>query len=203
MVHVLRQRGDVEIGALLTTINESAQRVAMHAVRVDVLEAQARAARRCRCGWCRFRRRARTRSTRRRWRTRCARRRARASRTSAFGDLFLEDIRRYREERLAGTGLTPLFPLFERRHRGARARDDRRRPARANHVRQPEGPRSLVCRTRIRRRAARATCRRSVDPVRRARRIPHLRLRRPDVQPTRSDRDRRSPSSATASSSPT
>ena len=30
----------------------------------------------------------------------------------AFGDLFLEDIKRYREERLAGTGLTPLFPLF-------------------------------------------------------------------------------------------
>jgi diphthamide synthase (EF-2-diphthine--ammonia ligase) len=30
----------------------------------------------------------------------------------AFGDLFLEDIRQYREERLAGTGLTPLFPLF-------------------------------------------------------------------------------------------
>src|SRR4029077_6613106 len=41
MVHVLRQRSDVEIGALLTTINESAQRVAMHAVRVDVLKAQA------------------------------------------------------------------------------------------------------------------------------------------------------------------
>src|SRR6185437_15875413 len=31
----------------------------------------------------------------------------------AFGDLFLDDIRRYREERLAGTGLTPLFPLFD------------------------------------------------------------------------------------------
>jgi diphthamide synthase (EF-2-diphthine--ammonia ligase) len=30
----------------------------------------------------------------------------------AFGDLFLEDVRKYREERLAGTGLTPLFPLF-------------------------------------------------------------------------------------------
>jgi diphthamide synthase (EF-2-diphthine--ammonia ligase) len=30
----------------------------------------------------------------------------------AFGDLFLEDVRRYREEKLAGTGLTPLFPLF-------------------------------------------------------------------------------------------
>ena len=31
---------------------------------------------------------------------------------AAFGDLFLEDIRKYREERLAGSGLTPLFPLF-------------------------------------------------------------------------------------------
>ena len=30
----------------------------------------------------------------------------------AFGDLFLEDIRTYREDRLAGSGLTPLFPLF-------------------------------------------------------------------------------------------
>jgi len=43
MVHVLRQRGDIEIGALLTTINEPAQRVAMHAVRVDLLRAQAEA----------------------------------------------------------------------------------------------------------------------------------------------------------------
>jgi uncharacterized protein (TIGR00290 family) len=31
----------------------------------------------------------------------------------AFGDLFLEDVRRYREERLAGTGLEPLFPLWD------------------------------------------------------------------------------------------
>jgi diphthamide synthase (EF-2-diphthine--ammonia ligase) len=30
----------------------------------------------------------------------------------AFGDLFLEDVRRYREERLAGTGIDPLFPLW-------------------------------------------------------------------------------------------
>src|SRR5262249_19481832 len=30
----------------------------------------------------------------------------------AFGDLFLADVRRYREDRLAGSGLTPLFPLF-------------------------------------------------------------------------------------------
>ena len=31
----------------------------------------------------------------------------------AFGDLFLEDVRKYREDRLAGTGLTPLFPLWK------------------------------------------------------------------------------------------
>ena len=30
----------------------------------------------------------------------------------AFGDLFLEDVRRYREEKLAGSGLTPLFPIW-------------------------------------------------------------------------------------------
>jgi diphthamide synthase (EF-2-diphthine--ammonia ligase) len=31
---------------------------------------------------------------------------------AAFGDLFLEDVRRYREERLAGSGLAPLFPVW-------------------------------------------------------------------------------------------
>ena len=31
-----------------------------------------------------------------------------------FGDLFLQDIRRYREDKLAGTGIEPLFPLWER-----------------------------------------------------------------------------------------
>ena len=30
----------------------------------------------------------------------------------AFGDLFLEDVRRYREEQLAGRGIEPLFPLW-------------------------------------------------------------------------------------------
>jgi Diphthamide synthase len=32
----------------------------------------------------------------------------------AFGDLFLEDIRAYREQKLAGTGIAPLFPLWGR-----------------------------------------------------------------------------------------
>jgi uncharacterized protein (TIGR00290 family) len=110
-VHVLRQRGDVEIGGLLTTINESAQRVAMHAVRVDVLQAQADA-----LGlplWqipipspC-------PNEVYERVMAAAVQRAVAEGFTQiAFGDLFLEDVRRYREERLAGTGLTPLFPLF-------------------------------------------------------------------------------------------
>jgi len=113
MVHVLRQRGDVEIGALLTTINERAQRVAMHAVRVDVLKAQADA-----IGaplWmvpipspC-------PNEVYERAMADAVARAVRAGFThAAFGDLFLEDIRRYREERLAGSGLAPIFPLFDR-----------------------------------------------------------------------------------------
>jgi len=112
LVHTLRRRGDVEIGALLTTINESAQRVAMHAVRVDVLRAQAES-----IGaplWivpipspC----------PNAVYETAMAEAVSRAVREgfthAAFGDLFLDDIRRYREERLAGSGLTPLFPLFD------------------------------------------------------------------------------------------
>jgi diphthamide synthase (EF-2-diphthine--ammonia ligase) len=112
MVHLLRQRGDVEIGALLTTINEPAQRVAMHAVRVELLQAQADA-----LGlplWMvpipspcpnEVYERAMGEAV--------ARAVGEGFTHAAFGDLFLEDIRRYREERLAGTGLTPLFPLFD------------------------------------------------------------------------------------------
>jgi len=111
MVHVLRQGGDVQLAGLLTTINEEAHRVAMHAVRMDVLEAQAAA-----LGlplWpipipspCpnEVYERAMAEAV--------ARAVADGFTHVAFGDLFLEDVRRYREERLAGTGLEPLFPLF-------------------------------------------------------------------------------------------
>jgi len=111
LVHVLRQTADVEIGGLLTTVNDAADRVAMHAVRTDLLQAQAEA-----LGLplrmvfipspC----------------PNEVYERAMAAAVAgaladgfthvAFGDLFLEDVRRYREEKLAGSGLTPLFPLF-------------------------------------------------------------------------------------------
>ena len=111
LVHVLRQAADVELGGLLTTVNQAANRVAMHAVRTELLQAQASA-----LGLP--------------LRTvfipsPCPNEvyeRAMAAAVGAaladgfthvaFGDLFLEDVRRYREEKLAGSGLTPLFPLF-------------------------------------------------------------------------------------------
>jgi uncharacterized protein (TIGR00290 family) len=111
LVHVLRSQRDIEIGALMTTINEPAQRVAMHAVRVDLLDAQAAS-----LGlplWkipipspCP------NEAYERAMAAAVARAVAEGFTHVAFGDLFLEDVRRYREERLAGTGLTPLFPLF-------------------------------------------------------------------------------------------
>ena len=111
LVHVLRQRGDIQLAGLLTTVNQAAQRVAMHAVRTDVLEAQAAA-----LGlplWAipipspcpnEVYERAMAAAV--------ARAVGEGFTHVAFGDLFLEDVRRYREERLAGTGLTPMFPLF-------------------------------------------------------------------------------------------
>jgi uncharacterized protein (TIGR00290 family) len=111
MVHVLRQGADIELAGLLTTVNQSAQRVAMHAVRVELLEAQADA-----LGLPLWQipipspcpndvyERAMAEAV--------GRAVAEGFTHIAFGDLFLEDIRRYREERLAGSGLTPLFPLF-------------------------------------------------------------------------------------------
>ncbi len=112
MVHVLRQRGDVQLAGLLTTINESAQRVAMHAVRVDLLQAQADA-----LGLPLWQIPIPSPCPNDVYERAMAAAVARAVADGfthiAFGDLFLEDIRRYRAEKLAGTGLTPLFPLFD------------------------------------------------------------------------------------------
>jgi len=113
LVHVLRQRGDIEIGALLTTINESAQRAAMHAVRVDVLKAQAEAIGAplwmvpipspCPNDIYEMR-----------MADALVTARAEGIDHMIFGDLFLADIRAYREQKLAGSGITPVFPLWER-----------------------------------------------------------------------------------------
>jgi uncharacterized protein (TIGR00290 family) len=112
MVHVLRRRLDVEIAALLTTINSEAQRVAMHAVRVELLEAQASA-----LGLPLWQVPIPSPCPNEIYERAMAETVARAVGEGfthvAFADLFLDDIRRYREERLAGSGLTPIFPLFD------------------------------------------------------------------------------------------
>ena len=111
LVHVLRTRDSVEIGGLLTTVNEPAQRVAMHAVRVDLLSAQAEA-----LGLPLWQIQIPSPCPNEIYEKAMAEAVERAVAEGfthvAFGDLFLEDVRRYREERLSGTGLTPLFPLF-------------------------------------------------------------------------------------------
>ncbi|MBK8956886.1 MAG: adenine nucleotide alpha hydrolase [Proteobacteria bacterium] len=113
-LHLLRQQPGLEVVGLLTTFNQSADRVAMHAVRHALVEAQAAA------------------SELPLWPVDLpypcsneqyaaimagviAKARAAGITHMAFGDLFLEDIRAYRETQLKGTGIAPLFPLWGRR----------------------------------------------------------------------------------------
>ena len=110
-LQVLRAQGEVEVVGLLTTINEAFDRVAMHAVRTELLRAQADAADLplwpvlipWPCSNAEYEAA---------MNAAMARARAEGITHVAFGDLFLEDIRRYREERLAPTGIAPLFPIW-------------------------------------------------------------------------------------------
>ena len=112
-LHEVRRAGQLEIVGLLTTVNQQFERVAMHAVRVELLRRQAEAARLplaiVEIPWP------------------CpngayeaamgeALRRARDDGVThvVFGDLFLADIRAYREAQLAPLGLVPVFPLWQR-----------------------------------------------------------------------------------------
>ena len=110
-LHCLRQSGEYEIVGLLTTINTAFDRVAMHGTRLAVLEAQAEAAGlplwNVLLPWPCSNAEYETAMS-----VACERAVAEGVEAIGFGDLFLEDVRRYREERLAGTGLTPLFPLW-------------------------------------------------------------------------------------------
>ena len=113
-LHLLRRSPAIRIEGLLTTFNEVSDRVAMHAVRRALLEAQAESTgiplwevllpspcsnvdyetrMREACGWAV----------------------ALGLTGVIFGDLYLADIRQYRERQLQGTGLDPLFPLWQMR----------------------------------------------------------------------------------------
>lgn len=110
-LHALRQQADYEVAALLTTINESAARVAMHAVRETLLERQAEAV-----GLPLIKVHIPSPCPNDAYEAAMAGAMAQAKREKvgavAFGDLFLEDVRRYREEKLAPTGIKPVFPIW-------------------------------------------------------------------------------------------
>jgi uncharacterized protein (TIGR00290 family) len=110
-LHTLRQQSEYEVVGLLTTFNQAADRVAMHAVRRSLVEKQAAAAGLplwsvplpwpCSNG---------------QYETlmaeTCAKAVAQGIEGVAFGDLFLEDVRAYRIRQMAGTHLEPLFPIW-------------------------------------------------------------------------------------------
>ncbi|MGU5661065.1 Dph6-related ATP pyrophosphatase [Aeromonas sanarellii] len=110
-LHRLRQDPAIEVVGLFTTLNQAFERVAMHGVRKSLLARQAQ------CvglplmtidlPWpCSNEEYGRTMTGF------IGEVMARGIRHMAFGDLFLEDVRAYRERQLAGTGITPLFPLW-------------------------------------------------------------------------------------------
>lgn len=109
----LRQNMDVEVVGLLTTLNRSVGRVNMHGVHQSVLAAQARA-----CGLPSITVPLPDPCSDEDYRAAMSLAMSDALRRGveavAFGDLFLADVRAYREAQLAGTGLTPLFPLWGR-----------------------------------------------------------------------------------------
>jgi diphthamide synthase (EF-2-diphthine--ammonia ligase) len=101
----------VEVVGLLTTINTNFQRVAMHGTRYELLQAQAQDARlplwEVPLPWpCsnEIYEHAMSKT--------CSTAVQQGISAVAFGDLFLEDVRRYREDRLHGTGLEPIFPIW-------------------------------------------------------------------------------------------
>ncbi len=112
-LHTVRQSGEFEVVALLTTINRTYQRVAMHAVRESLVELQAAAAGLplikvdipAPCP---------NEIYERAMRDAMAHAQIGGVRHIIFGDLFLEDIRAYREKHLGACGMTPVFPLWRK-----------------------------------------------------------------------------------------
>ena len=102
----------------------------------------------------------------------------------ASGDLFLEDVRAYREERLASAGKSGLLPALGTRHGRARALVHRRRLRGVRRLRRPRHPRRVVRRPQVRRRPARRPAA-GDRPLRRERRVPLVCLRRTVLRPSR------------------
>ncbi len=111
-LHVLRQRNDIEVVGLFTTVSEAYQRVVMHAVRLELLKLQADAVnlplhiinipipcsnKQYKSVMSRF----------------IEEVKSQGIEYMAFGDIYLLDVRKYREVHLKDTGITPIFPLWQ------------------------------------------------------------------------------------------
>ena len=112
-LHAVRVQNEVDVVGILTTVTTEFSRVSMHGVREALLDAQAVAlglpCRKVRLPWpC-------SNDVYEREMT-VALQAAKAEGVThvVFGDLFLQDIRTYREAKLAGAGISPLFPLWQR-----------------------------------------------------------------------------------------
>jgi uncharacterized protein (TIGR00290 family) len=112
-LRTIRQSGEFEVVALLTTVNRDHQRVAMHAVRESLLDIQAAAT-----GLPLVKVMIPSLCRNEIYEQAMGEAMLRARRQDVlhvvFGDLFLEDIRAYREKQLASCGMTPVFPLWWR-----------------------------------------------------------------------------------------
>ena len=112
-LHEARRAGEVEIVGLLTTVTSEFGRVSMHAVRETLLDRQAEVlglpCRKVRIPWpCP------NEMYERAMELALAEARADGITSAVFGDLFLADVRAYREVKMAGSGIEPLFPLWGR-----------------------------------------------------------------------------------------
>ena len=112
-VHILLQQEDVRVTGLLTTVTEGYERVSMHGVRVELLRRQAesiglplekvRIPPKCVNAIYEARMEEAMRAAR-----------EQGIRKVAFGDIFLEDLRAYREKNLAKAGMEAIFPIWKR-----------------------------------------------------------------------------------------
>ncbi len=112
-LHIILQRDDVQVTALLTTVTEGYERISMHGVRRELLERQAQS-----IGLPLHEVRIPPQCVNPIYEARMEEalrvHYAQGVRKVAFGDIFLEDLRVYREKNLARIGMTALFPIWKR-----------------------------------------------------------------------------------------
>jgi uncharacterized protein (TIGR00290 family) len=112
-LHEIRRAGDYEIVAALTTVTDTFARVSMHGVREELLQAQLAAAR-LPSIVVRIPFPCPNEIYEREMSAVLAQVKADGVTHVIFGDLFLQDVRAYREQRLAEVGMSAVFPLWQR-----------------------------------------------------------------------------------------